>query len=154
DTRQGVELLDQSMETLVVLPPYRLQPACVVDMDDPWHLLEDFLAETQRALHVGRGLIILEVCRTVLVQDGWCKGTELFAKLDAAIDLVLDVGATGVSQDRPVAQGAGSELRSPLYPADDLSFGQGMGRYLVDRPGVLADPLSLVEMDEVLEGFS
>src|SRR6185437_3053665 len=122
-----MELLDQEIIALVHLSRDALQAARLVDMDDAGHLVHHFGTEAKCSLHVRRFLVRLEVFRAVLVQDGRSEGTKFLAKLDSAIDLVLDIRPARIGEDGTIAQRPRAELGSSLDPADDPAFGQRLG---------------------------
>src|SRR5947209_13654356 len=78
------------------------------------------LADLEHLHHEWNAIIFLEPLRHGLLQYRGRERPERFPPLDLSIEQRLHVGATGIAQDRAVAERAGTPFHPSLKPADDL----------------------------------
>ena len=98
-----VEAVQQGMKAGVPVRLHRLQSPRAVDMHHGRHPVANAGFEAERPVHVRRALVILEIVRPVLVQNGRRVGPEAFAEFHRPVDLVHHLRGARIGQDRAVA---------------------------------------------------
>src|ERR1700674_1584806 len=105
-----VEFFQERTKARVRFLSHALQPAGAIGVHYRRHEGALLLAKAQRALHVRRGLVVIEPVRPVLGEDRRGERPERLAQLHLGVYLILGVWRGRGGEDRAVAERARPEL--------------------------------------------